>query len=83
MPTKQMPTMTYENLKASISYGIEVPNYYQQLLANAENIILDTGMNSQSKVAKELGLSQTKLSHIKDILVAYINLTKGATNEDN
>ncbi len=80
----QTPTMTYENLKASISYGIEVPDYYQQLLSNAESIILDTGMNSQAKVAKELGLSQTKLSHIKDILVAYIKMqTEEANNETN
>ena len=64
--------MTYEEFKAAIERGDHITSYYHKLLDHAEDILLDIGMNGQGVVAKQLGVTQPKLSVIKQLLKAYI-----------
>jgi len=75
--------MKYKDLKVAIANNEKLPDYYTQLLVNAESILLDMGINGQNKVAKELGLSQTKLSHIKELLIASLTYPKDSPDESN
>ena len=67
-------TMTYEEFKAQISKEQHVPDYWQQILNHAEDILLDIGMQGQLKTAYSLGITQPKLSIIKHLLIAYISM---------
>lgn len=75
--------MNYHELQSSIKEGTHLPNYYEEVLLNSKDIILDIGMRGQIPVAESIGMAQSKLSVIKPLLVAHINLVQVVYNEDS
>ena len=73
--------MTYPQLQASIIDAQRLDDYYEQLLHNAEHILLDIGIRGQSEVAKSIGMAQSKLSVLRPILIAYHNITLATSAE--
>ena len=68
--------MTYRELKAKIEAKEHMLDYYDHILSNAEDILLDISIRGQVLVAIDLGIAQSKLSAIKPLLGAYYNKTK-------
>ena len=61
---------TYNEFKEDLENGIIINNYYEVIVACAHPILCDIKDISSAQVAKDLGLSATKLSHITMILRA-------------
>ena len=47
------------------------PNYYKILVDNSKLIVLEVAMNNQTDVARQLGMSQSKLSAYLPLFKAY------------
>jgi fibrillarin-like rRNA methylase len=67
--------MTYSHLKTQIANNERIPNYYEQLVKHAQDIVMDVAMTSQSTVAASLNMSTPKFSNIYSVLKAVVSLT--------
>ncbi len=70
----KLQPLTYQQLKQHITKEQTLDNYYEHLLLNAEAIILDISIRGQGPVAKDIGMTQGKLSALTVLLKAYYNL---------
>ena len=62
----------YQNLLEQIKEP--TPDYYLLLLTNSKHIVKEVKFRNQGVVAKELNISQSKLSNILPLLDAYVNI---------
>ena len=47
------------------------PAYYHQIVQHAKLILVEIALRNQGVVARDLGMSTTKLSTIKPLLIEY------------
>lgn len=68
--------MQYSELKQHIKDDVQVPDYYEQLLLHSNDILLDLALLGQVETAAQLGLTQSKLSTMKPLFIAFHNITE-------
>lgn len=70
----------YESFKEEVAKGTNIPHYYLKLITHTKEILLDISMRNQNRVAKDLGLTSVKFSHLLPMLKEIY--TSSLSNQD-
>ena len=66
--------MTYKEFLSTLQEGTlyDTNDYYHLILSYAPDILMDSKIRSQGLVAKDLGMTPVKFSHISNILKTIV-----------